>query len=203
LSLYNKDIVLENKEAGYIKFKTKKMGLCIFPDGNVGIGTTQGNAKLNLVAIKEDALFIKNINNPNGYGIKCEVNNIETNAFAVFNGQFDCFVVKGNGKTGIGVPNPEYMLDVNGIIRGCEFIVEETAWCDFVFDDDYNLTSLDSLREFIDLNKHLPDVPTTEEVKEEGVKLSEMNVILLQKVEELTLYILELEQRITELEEDE
>lgn len=144
-----------------------------------------------------------NINNPNGYGIKCETNNIETKAFAVFNGQFDCFVIKGNGKTGIGVPNPEYMLDVNGVIRGCEFVVEETAWCDYVFGDDYNLTSLDSLRTYIKENKHLPNVPTTEQVEQEGVKLSEMNILLLQKVEEMTLYILELEERITELEKNE
>ncbi|WP_068473230.1 hypothetical protein [Saccharicrinis aurantiacus] len=72
---------------------------------------------------------------------------------------------------------------------------------DFVFEEDYNLRSLNEVNAFIEQNKHLPDVPSASEMEEEGVNIAEMNKILLQKVEELTLYIIDKDNEITQLKQ--
>ncbi|MEN5195889.1 hypothetical protein [Sphingobacterium faecium] len=98
------------------------------------------------------------------------------------------------GNVGIGTDVPKEKLSVNGNIRAHEIKVESTAatWPDYVFKDDYQLTSLKDVEKFIQSNGHLPDVPKAELVEKEGYSLNEMDKILLKKVEELTLYILEL-----------
>jgi hypothetical protein len=112
-----------------------------------------------------------------------------------------------NGNVGIGTlltTNPNgYRLAVNGKIGAKEVQVENTSstWADYVFNSDYKLMSLPEVESFIKENKHLPEIPSAEEVKENGHKLGEMDVLLLKKIEEMTLYILEQEKRIKSLEE--
>jgi len=98
------------------------------------------------------------------------------------------------GNVGIGTTTPDHKLDVNGTIRSKEIKVE-TGWSDFVFEEDYNLKSLEELETYISQNKHLPDIPTEAQVKEKGINLGEMNAKLLQKIEELTLYVIEQSKR--------
>jgi hypothetical protein len=93
------------------------------------------------------------------------------------------------------LPANGYNLLVQGKIA-CEELkvklkVSGTAWPDYVFAKNYRLMSIDSLSTYIDHNCHLPDVPTTAEVEENGIMTGEMNAILLKKVEELTLYMIE------------
>jgi hypothetical protein len=90
-------------------------------------------------------------------------------------------------------------LDVYGIIQGKEIRASETGWADFVFKEGYNLPTLNELKQHIDENKHLPGIPTEAEVKENGVNLGEMQVKLLQKIEELTLYVIQQQETIDEL----
>lgn len=71
-------------------------------------------------------------------------------------------------------------------------VVQTASWVDFVFVPDYKLPTLPEVEQYILANKHLPNVPTTTQVTEKGIDLGEMNKILLQKVEELTLYMIEL-----------
>jgi hypothetical protein len=104
------------------------------------------------------------------------------------------------GNVGIGISTPANKLEVAGTIRACKFIAEANTWCDYVFEDSYELRSIDSLAVFIQQYKHLPEVPTTAQAMENGVDVVEMETILLKKIEELTLYIIELNKRITELE---
>lgn len=93
-----------------------------------------------------------------------------------------------------------YSFAVKGTIGCGELIVDEVSdWPDYVFDDDYKLISLDELKNFIQSNNHLPDMPTADDVKKEGISIGEMNKKLLQKVEELTLYTLEQQEVIEEL----
>lgn len=105
----------------------------------------------------------------------------------------------GNVRIGTGSMTPTKALEVNGTIRSKEVIVEIANWSDFVFDNNYKLMSLKDTERFIKQNGHLPNVPSAAEVEEEGVQLGEMNAILLQKIEELTLYVIELEKQIQEL----
>ena len=96
-----------------------------------------------------------------------------------------------NGNIGFGTTSPDYRLDVNGTIRAKEVKVE-TGWSDFVFDAGYYLRPLYEVESFIQENGHLPDIPSEEEVTKNGISLGEMDSKLLQKIEELTLYVIEL-----------
>jgi len=134
----------------------------------------------------------------------------------------DNLVLRSNGRVGIGTNAPTAKLDVRGTIAASEIKVELIAanstnisgtltadkitvnangnTADFVFADDYNLRELSEVENFITTNKHLPDVPSASTMEEEGVNLAEMNKLLLQKVEELMLYTIEQEKRISQLE---
>ena len=101
------------------------------------------------------------------------------------------------GNIGIGVLNPQNKLDVVGTIRATEVKVE-TGWADFVFDKDYKLPTLQEVENHINEHKHLPDIPSEAEVKENGVSLGEMQAKLLQKIEELTLYVIKQDKTIKE-----
>jgi hypothetical protein len=112
------------------------------------------------------------------------------------------FTVVTNGNVGIGTSNPVNKLDVKGVIRATEVKIE-TGWADFVFNDDYRLKPLSEVNTFIKENRHLPEIPSAAEVKEnEGVNLGEMQVKLLQKIEELTLYLIQQENTIQELKSE-
>ena len=103
------------------------------------------------------------------------------------------FTWNDDGNVGIGTTNLTYKLSVKGTIGCGEIKIEDvTTWADFVFEPDYNLMPLKDLETFIKANKHLPEIPTTAEVQENGISIGEMNAKLLQKVEELTLYVIEL-----------
>lgn len=87
----------------------------------------------------------------------------------------------------------DYALAVSGGILTNEVLIKEvTEWYDFVFDDDYELTSLTELESFINKNGHLPDIPSEGEVLDAGYNMVEMDGLLLKKIEELTLYTIEL-----------
>lgn len=90
-------------------------------------------------------------------------------------------------------------LNVNGIINAREIKVSTSSWSDFVFNENYRLLPLADLVKYIEENNHLPDVPTESDVINNGVNIGEMNAILLQKIEELTLYVIHLQDEINTL----
>lgn len=103
------------------------------------------------------------------------------------------------GSVGIGTTEPGAKLDVIGDIRAHEVKVCMDQGCDFVFEEDYNLMDLDDLDRFISKNKHLPEIAPAAIMESEGINLSKMNAQLLQKIEEQTLYIIDLHKQIQEI----
>jgi hypothetical protein len=95
--------------------------------------------------------------------------------------------------------NLTYKLDVNGKVRANEIVVNTTG-ADFVFADDYKLNTLKEVESFVKSNKHLPGIASAAEMTENGMEVGELTKTLLQKVEELTLYIIEQQKQIDSLQ---
>jgi cytoskeletal protein CcmA (bactofilin family) len=109
--------------------------------------------------------------------------------------------VSFTGNVGIGISSHnKYKLDVKGTIRAEEVLVCLNQGCDFVFEEDYELMGLEELEKYIKTNKHLPEVAPAAVMEAEGINVSEMSAKLLQKIEELTLYILQQEKKMTDLQ---
>jgi hypothetical protein len=106
-----------------------------------------------------------------------------------------------SGNVGIGMaPTGGYALQVNGMASVDKLVIElQGAWPDYVFNEDYNLLTLEETEDFINENGHLPNTPAADKVQEEGIDVGVMNALLLQKVEELTLHLIDQQKQIKEL----
>jgi hypothetical protein len=125
------------------------------------------------------------------YGNSCE----GFNCLEYSGNLYHSFDASGNvyhkGNVGIGTVTPDEKLTVKGKIHAEEVRVDlNVPGPDYVFEQDYQLKSLPAIQAFIKENKHLPEVPSAKEMEEKGINLSEMNMLLLKKVEELTLHLI-------------
>lgn len=111
--------------------------------------------------------------------------------------------LQNNGNIGIGTKSPAYKLDVIGTIRAREILVDlnGVGGADFVFDTNYRLRPLSEVQSFIAENKHLPEIQSAKDMQQNGVSVNELQFQLLQKIEELTLYIIEQDQQIKDLQQ--
>lgn len=159
-------------------------------------------------------MYINSNNSPgNTYGIYTYVTSTGTgNHYAVYGsapggwaGYFpsgDTYI-GGDLRVGTTAGATGYKVSVNGKIMCEELRVELTGnWPDYVFENDYELMPLNQLEKIIKKNKHLPDFPTEIQIKNEGITVGNISKILTKKVEELTLYIIELNKRIEKLEKE-
>lgn len=163
-----------------------------------------------------------------GYNTKVLVNRDLTKGFAVYNtttnkenfavyGNGDAYfagktIIDGNtnvggvliidGNVGIGTDltsnASSFKLSVNGNIRAKKIVVE-TSWSDFVFDKDYKLPELAAVEKFINENGHLPEMPSAKEIETKGGDMGELIKLQMQKIEELTLYVIDLKKEIDKI----
>lgn len=107
-----------------------------------------------------------------------------------------------NGNVSIGQMGASEKLEVNGAIRAKEIKVEGSGWKtwpDYVFKSNYRLRPLQEVKSYIEENNHLPNIPSESEVRENGIALGELTSKLLEKIEELTLYVIQQDEKIEEL----
>jgi hypothetical protein len=180
-------------------------------NGNVGIGTINpiskfqisgGNASQMTLGSNTGILFSV-VKNDEGYGM-----------YAGVSGSGDTWIQAGRtsspmaynlnlqasgGNVGIGTTSPSEKLSVNGNIKAQKLIITQNGWADYVFKTSYKLRPLNEVELFIKANQHLPDVPSEKEISNNGVDVGDAQAILLKKIEELTLYILEQNKKIGEL----
>ena len=123
---------------------------------------------------------------------------------AFYTGQTEKVRIQGNGNVGIGTTNPDSKLTVAGNIHAQEVKVTVNAGQvpDYIFANNYKLKSLQEVEKYIKENNHLPEIPSAQEMEKNGLMLAEMNLNLLKKIEEMTLYIIEQNKSIEILKQD-
>jgi hypothetical protein len=179
--------------------------------GAVGIGTTSPGDTLDVnggLHIQGDVFPTSGAGLEFGYGSPAGSTFIQSysrTASSWLAGSIDAFTLSLNansgGKVGIGTTSPQQLLDVAGTIAAREIIVSLTG-ADYVFDPGYRLAPLTEVADYIKENHHLPDVPSAEQMEQKGVSVGEMQAKLLAKVEELTLRMIQADERIERLERE-
>ncbi len=191
-------------------------GLTLHPNGNIGIDDSTPEAKFtvnggdlqvsnmghfkgwktdNLTGLGLDVGISSNI----GYMMAYDrsTNNYHSLRITAKGGLDKGIYVSTNGNIGIDTDSPDNKLSVNGTIRSKEVKVEAINWPDYVFEPDYNLRTLEETEAYIRSNKHLPEIPSAKQMEANGVQLGEMNMLLLKKIEELTLHTIEHEKKLS------
>ncbi|MFV1883201.1 MAG: hypothetical protein ACMZ7B_01730 [Balneola sp.] len=174
-----------NYATTWMRFKEHQHGnsLILGAGGLTALGSGESSVQVNNnVGESSETLYLSSDN-----GLK-----ILTNLQTGWGARIDALDITSNGNVGIGTSTPGNKLEVNGTIRSKEVIVEATGWPDFVFKTDYHLPDLSFVEAFIKEHGHLPNIPSQQQVEEQGQSLGETQKLLLQKIEELTLYVIEL-----------
>lgn len=174
---------------------------------NIGVGTNNPTMKLDLQGLgSSDGIRLGNIGKIRGSvagsnHFVIENTTSDGNTYLRSSSSGKLVLNDQGGNVGIGTTNPQNKLSVKGVIWAEEVQVSLSDGADWVFEDDYELRSLNEVETFIKENKHLPEIPSAEDFRNNDLKLSEMTNKLLQKIEELTLYTIEQEKQIKEQKE--
>ncbi|SDQ01649.1 hypothetical protein SAMN05428975_5912 [Mucilaginibacter sp. OK268] len=197
--------------AAQLHVQVSNLGLNIiggFRNSSAGVG--------NGAVTAGTAVGIGFLNEPSGNWWKAAIVHERTNAFGVgrlhflVNNSMDNstvtltdakMTIETSGNVGIGITNPQNKLDVNGRIHSQSVLIDMNGWSDYVFKKDYQLPSLQEVKNYIDQNQHLPEIPSEQQITKEGLNLGEMNKLLMKKVEELTLYLIEKDNKQKEQEQ--
>jgi hypothetical protein len=182
--------------------------------GNVAIGTNipDANTKFTLQTAADfsTALSIRNpsgtakfnayVGGP-GNGNTISLGTPGAMPIAFYTNSANRMFITAAGNVGIGTDNPTNKLSVYGNIRSTEVIVETANWPDYVFDKKYPLLPLTEVEKYIQQNNHLPNIPSANEIEKTGLQLGDMQKRMMEKMEELTLYIIQQQKEIELLKE--
>ncbi len=183
-------------------------------NGNVGIGKTNPIAKLDVNGKASCSVsFTVGTHNDNYRGLMVDnAGSYAWNLMELKNVQGSKFIVKGNGTVGIGtttipnlstVDNEPYLLAVNGGALFKEVLVEKTLFPDYVFEDDYYLPTLSEIEIHIEEEGHLHDTPSAQEIVERGgVELGALTINQQEKIEQLFLYIIDLNKELENVQSE-
>lgn len=188
----------------------------LWANQSLSVGTTAGTfAKVNILNTNRPAVIYANtVGNTQQYQrlMRFEYNNPDTKIMEVFNTATNqlAFELKSdgamnihNGTTRIFHLGTEgslelksgnlqtFKVETNGLIRGRRMKLDLNTWADYVFEPGYKLMPLSEVETFVKAEKHLPNVPSEQELKAEGADVMQLNKILMEKVEELTLYLIQ------------
>ena len=180
--------------------------------GNVGIGTISPLAKLEVISNKANSSVIQYKSSTGGLlGKIWETGDNSSLITQADNTGSENIILQSEGvsyfknaiKIGTsGIDPTNAMLTVNGTIHAKEVDVDVNIPADYVFKSDYNLMPLNDVEKYVKTNSHLPEIPSAEEITKNGFKMGEMQNKLLQKVEELTLYVIEQQKEIDQLKKE-
>ena len=170
---YNYGTTLTQKETGDLKLKNNNAELILTSGGKVGIGAANTSYKFNVDGTMRVSSNLTCGGNFTGSG----------------NGVFSGTLTVGSG----------FSCAADGALKVKSLRVTTTDWPDYVFGGGHRLMPLSEVESYIQANGHLPEMPSAEEAKADGVDLGEMNRLLLQKVEELTLYVIELQKQLDDM----
>lgn len=223
---YSANFYLENTKNGILHINARKAGvgfgdisLSEYDGGKVGIGTTTPTAKLD---VNGTANFTNSIllsggsgTNANKIGFNADANSyfiqgisngIQYSPYSVGNFTFTSgggYWNFSNGNVGIGITTPPsgYKLAVAGDVIAERIVVKlQSAWPDYVFTPSYKRSSLPEIEQYIKENNHLPNIPSAQEVADKGIDVGALNAKMMEKIEELTLYLIEQNKKIEALE---
>jgi hypothetical protein len=208
MEVRGKEITVRSNPATSGPFGSSPAGNVLIPNGRVAIGASGAEITSPLsfknILGKKISLYSGGANNEFGFGIQTGELQLYTAGQDMIGfgyGSSNNFTrtmafYPGSAQLAInGLPSVGYHLTVNGNVRTKEVVVE-TGWADYVFAKDYKLPSLTDVEKYIKANNHLPEIPSAEEIQTNGLKVGEVQTKMMQKIEELTLYIIEMKKEI-------
>lgn len=214
---YDNKVTLRQRENDNLNiYGANEKGITVYPEGTVGMGNGGAHAQMYIGAFAPSSSSA--YSSYLGFNARRNGSSWSMQNCGNFNGGSiiwgDCLGniyfanIESTGASTQQVAssamhnNINLVLSYDGMLMAKEVKVTLSGWPDYVFGEDYKLMSLGETEEYIKENGHLPGVPSAQEVEEEGLSLGEMNARLMQKVEELTLHVIELQKQIEELKKE-
>jgi|GEM_PF-3344027 len=223
MRLTGRNFAVDNMDGGNILLTTNAVSMTLNGTlnrvlvGSHGINSTTTYGMFNVRPTSDNGIYVST-HSAGRYGLSVKMHTNTDNAMQVVSpvaGKFG-FFSKPNGQAGIyasGLASGDDVLVVendtrrilqlenSGLLYAREVKVDANTWSDYVFEPGYELMPLEEVEQYIEKEGHLPGVPSTEEVTRDGVNVATMDAILLEKIEGLTLYILELSKENKELKQ--